>query len=123
MMPININPLRGEIWMVRFDPSEGDEIKKSRPAIVVNPINAGQMRLRIVVPITKWQERFGDHFWIVKLIPSIENSLTKLSSADCFQVKSVSLSRFQRKLGVLTYDEIDEITTTLALCIGYDEEP
>ncbi len=26
------HPTRGDIWMVRFDPSEGDEIRKIRPA-------------------------------------------------------------------------------------------
>ena len=26
-------PERGEIWLVRFDPSVGDEIRKERPAL------------------------------------------------------------------------------------------
>ena len=121
-MPININPMRGEVWEIRFDPSEGDEIRKIRPAIIINPLNVGRMRLRIVVPVTGWKSHFEDYFWTVKLNPSTQNGLTKLSSADCFQVKSLSINRFQRQLGVLTPDELDEITSTIALCIGYDEE-
>jgi mRNA-degrading endonuclease toxin of MazEF toxin-antitoxin module len=29
---------RGEIWWVNFDPTEGSEIRKARPAIVVKPM-------------------------------------------------------------------------------------
>src|SRR5208337_3708779 len=29
-------PKRGEVWLVRFDPSAGAEIRKVRPAVVVN---------------------------------------------------------------------------------------
>ncbi|HON48735.1 MAG TPA: type II toxin-antitoxin system PemK/MazF family toxin, partial [Kiritimatiellia bacterium] len=29
-------PERGEIWLVRFDPSVGDEIRKERPAVVLS---------------------------------------------------------------------------------------
>lgn len=49
------NIQRGEIWMIRFDPSEGDEIKKIRPAVVMTTGGVGKMRLQIVVPITNWQ--------------------------------------------------------------------
>jgi mRNA interferase MazF len=58
----SIAPVRGEIWEVRFDPSEGDEIKKTRPAIIMNVRNAGRMALHIVVPITGWQTAFNTLF-------------------------------------------------------------
>jgi mRNA interferase MazF len=45
---------RGDIWTIRFDPSEGDEIQKIRPAVVMTVAGAGKMRLQIVVPITGW---------------------------------------------------------------------
>ena len=40
---------RGDIWAIRFDPSEGDEIRKVRPAIIMTAHSAGRMRLHIVV--------------------------------------------------------------------------
>ncbi len=49
-------PQRGEIWMVRFDPSVGAEIRKIRPAVVVSLDNVGRLPLRIVVPLTDWQD-------------------------------------------------------------------
>lgn len=51
MTTSNLNPARGEIWEIRFDPSEGDEIKKVRPAVVINVPSAGRMRLRMVVQL------------------------------------------------------------------------
>ena len=56
--------LRGEVWAVRFDPSEGDEIGKVRPAVVMTAHTAGRMQLHIVVPITGWQPQFSRYFWM-----------------------------------------------------------
>jgi mRNA interferase MazF len=53
--------LRGEVWRVRFDPSEGDEIKKVRTAVIISENAIGRLRLKIVVPITEWKSRYA-HF-------------------------------------------------------------
>lgn len=110
---------RGEVWEVRFDPSEGDEIKKIRPAVLMSIEGAGRMRLQIVVPITGWQTQFSRYFWMVHLTPNSLNGLSKDSAADAFQIKSVSLTRFERKLGSLTNQQMDTITAAVALCIGF----
>lgn len=57
------SPERGEIWLVRFDPSIGDEIRKSRPAVVVSSSRLTRLRLRIVIPITGWQPRSNQIPW------------------------------------------------------------
>jgi mRNA interferase MazF len=46
---------KGEIWLVNLDPTIGDEIRKLRPAVVVNCDALGVLALRVVVPITGWQ--------------------------------------------------------------------
>ena len=117
MTPLNIQ--RGEIWLVWFDPSEGDEIRKVRPAVVMTAVSAGRIALHIVVPLTGWQPQFSNYSFVVPLIPSARNGLTKDSAAIAFQVKSVAVSRFQTRLGVITADEIDEIAAAIALCVGY----
>ena len=95
-------PNRGEIWWIRFDPSEGAEIGKTRPAVVVNVPSVGRLRLRIVVPITDWQPKWITVPWLVYLKKNQRNGLKKDSAADCFQVKSVSLNRFESRIGRLT---------------------
>ena len=52
-------PLRGEIWLVQFDPSVGAEIRKLRPAVVISLDAIGRLPLRIVVPLTDWQDPFA----------------------------------------------------------------
>jgi mRNA interferase MazF len=115
----SIVPIRGEIWEVRFDPSEGDEIRKTRPVVVMSIRNAGRMALHIVAPITGWQSAFDTLFWMIRLNPTPANGLSKESSADAFQVKSVSITRFRRKLGSVTPDDLDDIATAIAICVGH----
>ena len=111
--------MRGEIWEVRFDPSEGDEIKKTRPAVVMNVKSAGRMALHIVTPITAWQSTFAQYFWMINLKPTPTNGLGKESAADAFQVKSLSIGRFQHILGAVTPDQLDDIAAAIAICVGY----
>lgn len=116
--PSMTNPLRGEVWTLRFDPTKGAEIGKTRPAIVINPRSIGRLPLRIVVPVTEWAARYAVVPWLVHLKPDKRNGLAKASVADCFQVKSVSLTRFVSRLGELRADTIDEISAAIALCVG-----
>lgn len=103
--------------MIRLDPVKGAEIGKTRPAVVVNPPSIGRLPLRIVVPVTAWETKYGTVPWLVHLKPTGRNGLTKESAADCFQVKSVSLKRFVSKLGDLHANDIQEISAAIALCV------
>ena len=42
----------GEVWLVNFEPQVGQEIRKTRPAIIVNHDSVGKLPLKIVVPLT-----------------------------------------------------------------------
>lgn len=111
-------PSRGEIWLVRFNPQIGAEIEKMRPAVVVSIDAVGRLPLRIVVPVTAWSNDYVQTPWMIHLKPTGGNGLTKESAADAFQVKSVSLRRFDRRLGRVSAEQLDEITQAVALCIG-----
>src|SRR5437763_910849 len=111
-------PTRGEVWRIRFDPAEGDEIKKVRTAVVMSENAIGRLRLKIVVPITEWKARSASYVWFVHLAASLSNGLTKESGADAFQVKSISETRFLNRLGELTSAELDDIANAIAICVG-----
>ena len=111
-------PARGEVWWIAFDPGVGSELRKIRPAVVLNIASVGKLPLRIVVPITEWHAKWAEVPWIVPLQRSEQNGLAKDSAADCFQVKSLSLERFQSKMGALKPSEVEEIAAGVALCVG-----
>lgn len=87
------NPSRGEVWQVSFDPAVGAEIQKPRPAVVMNPDTVGRLPLRIVAPLTEWDEKWERILWMVNVPKNPRNGLSKDSGADAFQVKSLSLTR------------------------------
>ena len=111
-------PVRGEVWLVDFDPAVGAEIRKARPAVVVNVDAIGRLPLRIVVPLTDWKPHYLHLPWFVEIPASSTNGLSKDSGADAFQVKSLSEHRFVRYLGDVTLPQLDEIVAAIGLCVG-----
>jgi hypothetical protein len=56
-------PKRGEIWRVNFDPTIGAEIRKTRPAIVVSSDSLGKLPLKLIAPVTSWNDAFAPNVW------------------------------------------------------------
>ncbi len=115
-----MKPSRGEVWEINFDPSIGSEIKKNRPAVVISADAIGKLPLRIVVPITEWKPRYAEFPWQVKIENNPGNGLSKVSSADAFQVKSIDEKRFTRRIGSLSKSQLDEIAAAIAICIDFE---
>jgi mRNA interferase MazF len=111
---------RGEIWLYNANPTIGDELSKIRPAIIVNSDDIGTLRLKVIVPITGWNETFTDVPWMVRLNPTVENQLTKISSADTFQVRSGSQQRLIRQLGTIDTATMEQIAQALAVVLSID---
>lgn len=111
---------RGEIWLINLDPTVGAEIKKKRPGVIVNRDSIGILPLKIIVPVTEWQEKFGQAAWLVPLESSPDNGLAKKSAADTFQVRSLSQERFIQRLGILSEGDMTQINQALALSLHLD---
>jgi mRNA interferase MazF len=97
---------RGEIWFINLDSTIGAEMNKTRPALIMSDNKLGKLPLKVIVPITGWKEHYNIAPWMVKIEPNINNELTKTSSIDCFQIRSVSKNRLIEKIGEITVDEI-----------------
>ena len=111
---------RGEVWLYSADPTVGDEIGKTRPAVIVSNNDIGVLRLKIVVPITGWQEVFEQLEWLVKIEPTSDNGLSKRSAADTFQVRSVSQQRLVKQIGTLSAEVMVSISEALAVVMKID---
>ncbi len=105
---------RTEIWLINLDPTIGAEIRKTRPAIIVNDDALGILPLKVIVPITDWKERYAAADWMVKLVPNSINNLSKIFVADCFQIRSLSQTRMVRKIGEISDTTMKEIEVALA---------
>ncbi|MBS1250226.1 MAG: Endoribonuclease MazF9 [Chloroflexi bacterium] len=112
---------RGEVWQINLDPTIGSEIKKSRPCVIVNRDSIGILPLKIIVPITGWQEKFKKAKWLVPIEASPQNGLHKKSAADTFQVRSVSQTRFIKKIGVLSKHEMRQIEFGLLISLDLEK--
>jgi len=55
---------------------------------------------------------------MVRLEPSTENNLAKISAVDTFQIRSVSESRLIRKIGELSESSILLISQALAIVLS-----
>lgn len=111
------NMKRSEIWLVDFEPTVGAEIRKIRPAIIVNSDAVGILALKVVVPITDWKTHYSAASWLVRLEPTARNGLMKVSAADTFQVQSAAYERFIRQLGEITDTEMTAIANALKIVL------
>ncbi len=111
---------RGEVWQVNLDPTIGAEITKTRPCVIVNRNALAKLPLKIIVPLTEWNARFEGAAWHIPVEATSETGLSKKSSADTFQVRSVSEMRLMRQLGVLDDEVMVMIGNGLALSLYLD---
>jgi len=109
---------QGEVWLIDLEPTKGAEIRKTRPAILINSNSLGVLPLKVIIPITDWKEHYSIAPWMVKIEPNKINGLTKTSSADCFQIRSLAQERLIKKLGTIDSASIFEIKEAITKVIG-----
>ena len=111
---------QGEIWEINLSPTIGAEIKKKRPAVVINDDAIGVLPLRVIVPITSWKESFSGAVWMVKTTPDSDNRLRTVSAIDCFQIRSISTRRFIKRIGFVSSNVLNEIKAAVKAVIDAD---
>ena len=110
---------QGEIWQINLDPAIGAEMKKTRPALIINVDDLGRLPLKIVVPITDWKEHYCNYPWMVQISPSDQNGLKKTSAVDCFQIRSVSVERLAAFTGSVASNIISQVQEAVNQVIGF----
>ncbi len=110
-------PKRGEVYLVSFDPTRGAEIKKTRPALVLqNNIANRYSPITIVAAITS---QFEDPLYPTEVrINAPEGGLAHDSVVLLNQVRSVDKQRLVKRLGVLRPATMKEVEGALQISFG-----
>jgi mRNA interferase MazF len=109
--------LRGEIWNVDLNPITGDEMGKIRPVVIISSDRLGVLDVRIMAPITRWQDRYSKVPWKIRIEPTRTNGLSKTSAVDAYQVRTLSTKRFRKRVGTVTPEEIKDIVAAVGIVI------
>ena len=109
---------KAEIWLINLDPTLGAEIQKTRPAVIVNDDALGILPLRVIVPLTTWQDRYASAAWMVRIDPAQSNGLSKPSAADAFQIRSVAQERFVSCIGHVSEQNLADILKAIRTVVG-----
>ncbi|WP_310406522.1 type II toxin-antitoxin system PemK/MazF family toxin [Nocardia kruczakiae] len=108
---------RGDVVLVDLDPVRGNEVAKTRPAVVVSNDGANRRAVQLgrgvvtVVPVTSNTERIFPFQVLLEDVPGLRVA----SKAQAEQIRSVSVERVGRVLGTLPPTLVKELDRALRL--------
>jgi mRNA interferase MazF len=108
---------RGDV-VVRLDPAEGHEMKKTRPAVVVqNDVGNANASTTIVAPATGTYRRYPFEV----LVEADDSPFETDSSVRLDQLRVVSIEkRIHSVVGSLDAETMEQIDDALQLSLGLD---
>ena len=109
-----LKPKRGDVWWITFDPAQGTEVQKQRPAIVLSNDFSNRYLDRFqVVPLTSNTNRVYASECLVHL-------KTQTGKAMADQLRTVSWERFGTKICRLRSAEFAQVEVVVRLQLGLD---
>ncbi len=110
-------PKRGEVYLVNFDPTVGSEIKKTRPALILqNDISNQHSPITIVAAITS---QFDETLYPTEvLLQPPEGGLTTDSVVLLNHIHSIDKKRLIKRLGTLTVETMEQVNQAIQISLG-----
>lgn len=110
---------RGEVYLVCFDPTVGAEIKKTRPALVIqNDIGNRYSPITIVAAISS---KFSTTRYPTEvLVTPPDGGLPEPSVVLLNQIRTVDKARLVRCLGRLSPECMRKVETALLISLGIE---
>lgn len=93
------------VWLVQLNPTQGKEINKTRPCVIISPDETSALSTRLVAPMTT------KGFEIPCRVPCHFQAKDGLIILD--QIRAVDKSRFTKKLGSINQKTQKELCAKL----------
>ena len=104
-------PQQDEVWLVTLDPTQGAEIQKTRPCLVVSPDEMNRyLRTVIVAPMTTVTRPYPTRVRV--------RFQGKHGQVALDQVRAVDRQRLVRKLGIVSPNTAQAVSSTLLEMFG-----
>ena len=105
---------------MNLDPTIGHEIKKSRPAVIIqNDLGNKYSPITIIAPVTS--QNLEKIYPIEVLLAEGNSGLKKDSKVLLNQIRAVDKRRIIKKLGKVDRETIDKINNAIKISLGLVE--
>jgi mRNA interferase MazF len=112
-----IQPVRGDIYLVNFDPTIGSEISKTRPALIIqNDIANENSPVTIIAAITS---KFDDRLYPTEVrIDPPDGGLKTISVVLLNQIRTIDRQRLIRRIGAIGSEKLNEVDRAIQISLG-----
>jgi mRNA interferase MazF len=110
-------PKRGDVFLVNFDPTIGAEIKRTRPAVIIQNDVANQYSpITIVAAISS---KFDEPVYETEVkVPAGEAGLKLDSVIVLNQIRSIDSERLIKRLGHVKPETLQKVDRALMISVG-----
>src|ERR1700682_5977365 len=99
-------PSRDQVWLVSLDPTQGSEIQKTRPCLIVSPDEMNRhLRTIIIAPMTTVTRPYPTRVAV--------RFHGKRGQVVLDQLRAIDRQRLVRRLGDISAKTAQEVSTTL----------
>ena len=112
------NPKRGEIYLVNFDPTLGSEIKKTRPALILQNDTANRWSpITIVAAITS---QFKKPLYPTEVLLQAPEGKLEIDSVVLLnQIRSIDKRRLVKRLGLVKPETMTQVEQAILISFGF----
>ena len=106
-----------EIWYANLNPTRGNEQTGYRPVLIIsgNMLNK-YLEIVIACPLTTKIKNYKRN---LDIEPTKQNGLKSKSEILTFHIRSISKDRLMKKIGAISYDELEQIRIGLEDILKY----
>ena len=109
-------PKRGSVYLVNLDPTIGSEIKKTRPAVIIqNDVGNQYSPITIIAPITSGEKAV---YPIEVEVKKAEGGLDNDSLILLNQIRAIDKRRLVKYLGKVKPETMQRVDQALLISLG-----